>query len=304
MIESLAVWPPKKVVCVGAVVLRGEESALLVHQAKGTSLEGQWSIPWGIVEADEYPEKAVLREIHEEGGITAELMGLLGIQNLSWKSSISIIFLCSHVAGEPKSDGGTETDQAGYFSLSTHCSHHHKMQRNEAERVVFSLKLMPNSLAGEIMQMGVDWSSAAVIDTKEFYGSLTLHDSHWIGLHIDTGWKGEATAIIRLDPIWNDVGIAPTGYCYAWPIILIRFCGATNIAIRDYHDIGGIRRGLYGAETMETDSGHVRTVFTDHYGGEVAIEHDDLLEVLLYQPDGQKHNVPYSEWRHRKLPFR
>lgn len=80
-------WPPRKVVCVGAVVLQGG-SVLLIRQAKGASLEGQWSIPWGIVEPNESPEEAALRETYEEAGVTAEVEGLLGIQNLQWESSI------------------------------------------------------------------------------------------------------------------------------------------------------------------------------------------------------------------------
>ncbi|RMF32257.1 MAG: NUDIX domain-containing protein [Chloroflexi bacterium] len=59
---------PRMTVCVGAVVLQGDQ-ALFVRQAPGHPLEGQWSIPWGIVEAPETPEAAALRETWEEGGI-------------------------------------------------------------------------------------------------------------------------------------------------------------------------------------------------------------------------------------------
>ena len=70
-------WPPKKVICVGAVVQK-ENKVLWIRQANGSSLAGQWSIPWGIVEADEQPEEAALRETLEEGGITARINGFLG----------------------------------------------------------------------------------------------------------------------------------------------------------------------------------------------------------------------------------
>ena len=109
-------WPPKIVACVGAVVLRNER-ALLVRQAEGHSLEGQWSIPWGIVDPDEPPEATAVRETREEGGITAQIEGLLGMQNLRQPGWIGIVFLCKHVTGEPEPDGGIETDRAGYFSL-------------------------------------------------------------------------------------------------------------------------------------------------------------------------------------------
>jgi ADP-ribose pyrophosphatase YjhB (NUDIX family) len=73
-------WPPKLAVCVGAVVLQRDQ-ALFVRQAKGHSLEGQWSIPWGIVDPEETPESAAMRETEEEGGVKAEIKGLLGFQN-------------------------------------------------------------------------------------------------------------------------------------------------------------------------------------------------------------------------------
>lgn len=109
-------WPPKMVVCVGAVVLK-EERALFVRQAEGHSLEGQWSIPWGVVDPGEPPEVTALRETQEEGGISAELEGLLGFQNLRQEGWIGLAFLCRHVSGEPVSDGGAETDRAAYLSL-------------------------------------------------------------------------------------------------------------------------------------------------------------------------------------------
>ncbi len=109
-------WPPKIVACAGAVVLK-EKHVLFVRQAKGHALEGQWSIPWGFIDPGESPELAALRETREESGITAEIEGLLGIQNLRHDGWLSIIFLCRHIGGIPTSDGGIETDQAAYFSL-------------------------------------------------------------------------------------------------------------------------------------------------------------------------------------------
>ena len=114
--EITAEWPPKKVVCAGTVVL-DKNKVLLVRQAKGHSLEGQWSIPWGIVETDEPPDETAVRETVEESGITAEIEGLLGYQNFHWQSMLAFVYLCRHVSGEPASDG-VETDQAGYFSLA------------------------------------------------------------------------------------------------------------------------------------------------------------------------------------------
>jgi ADP-ribose pyrophosphatase YjhB (NUDIX family) len=110
--------PPGIVVCVGGVVL-DEGRILLVRQAQGHTLEGQWTIPWGLIDPGETPEAAVLREIEEEAGVAAEIVGLLGIQSLPepWEGWLGIVFQCKHVSGLPVSDGGRETDRARFFSL-------------------------------------------------------------------------------------------------------------------------------------------------------------------------------------------
>jgi ADP-ribose pyrophosphatase YjhB (NUDIX family) len=94
-----------------------ENKVLLVRQAEGHSLAGQWTIPWGIVEADEQPEITAVRETIEESSIDCEIEGLLGYQNFSWQSMVAFIYLCHHTGGTPTSDG-VETDLAGYFALS------------------------------------------------------------------------------------------------------------------------------------------------------------------------------------------
>ena len=103
------------IVCVGAVVRR-ENSVLLVRQSRGHSLEGQWTIPWGQIGRGESPTTAALREIEEEAGVSAQIEGLLGIQELPepWLGMIGILFLCTHVDGEPIPDM-RETDAAQYF---------------------------------------------------------------------------------------------------------------------------------------------------------------------------------------------
>ena len=114
--QSQPDWPPRMVVCVGTVVLK-DNRALLVRQAPGHALAGRWSIPWGIVDPDETPEAAALRETSEEAGIKAGIDGLLGIQNLPRQGWVAIIFLCHHLSGTPTPDGDIETDRAAYFSL-------------------------------------------------------------------------------------------------------------------------------------------------------------------------------------------
>ncbi len=114
--HSLSQWPPKMAVCAGAVVLK-QNQVLFIRQAPGHSLAGQWSIPWGLVDRDETPDCAAVREIFEESGITAEVTGLLGIQNLRTPGWLGVIFLCRHLDGVPTPDG-VETDRAAYLDLA------------------------------------------------------------------------------------------------------------------------------------------------------------------------------------------
>jgi mutator protein MutT len=103
------------VVCVAAVVTNGDR-ILLVRQAPGHSLQGQWTVPWGRLEAGESPAEAVLREAWEEGGVRAEVQSLLGVQELPapWKGWFALVYLCRHVSGEARPDG-RETDAARFF---------------------------------------------------------------------------------------------------------------------------------------------------------------------------------------------
>lgn len=102
-------------VCVGAVVRRDNE-ILLVRQSAGHSLAGQWTIPWGKLGRGESPSSAALRETLEEGGIVAEIEGLLGVQELPapWVGMIGLLYLCRHANGEPAADNH-ETDAAQFF---------------------------------------------------------------------------------------------------------------------------------------------------------------------------------------------
>lgn len=117
-------FPPRVIVCVGAVVLK-DNKMLFVRQAYG-KLNGKWSIPWGFAYTSDAtggadpPHVAALRETIEESGIEAEIDGLLGIQNHddpeTGAQRLYILFLCHHVSGEPVPDHH-ETNQAEYFSM-------------------------------------------------------------------------------------------------------------------------------------------------------------------------------------------
>jgi ADP-ribose pyrophosphatase YjhB (NUDIX family) len=100
----------------GAVVHEGK--LLLVRRASRRG-HGNWQVPGGFLEPDEAIEMAVVREVAEEAGVQAEVIGVLGVRNRydpDSGNSIYIVLLMRPLSGEPVPDG-KEVDQAGYFTL-------------------------------------------------------------------------------------------------------------------------------------------------------------------------------------------
>lgn len=56
-------------IVVAAVLLDGDGRVLLAQRPQGKTLAGLWEFPGGKIEADERPEAALARELHEELGI-------------------------------------------------------------------------------------------------------------------------------------------------------------------------------------------------------------------------------------------
>jgi ADP-ribose pyrophosphatase YjhB (NUDIX family) len=101
----------------GAVVRDGR--LLLVRRASRRG-RGNWQVPGGFIEPDETIEQAVVREVIEEAGVTAEVEGVLALRNRydpDACNSLYIVLLLRPLSGEPKPDG-YEVDQAGYFTLA------------------------------------------------------------------------------------------------------------------------------------------------------------------------------------------
>ena len=103
---------------VGGAVVR-DERLLLVRRLSRRG-HGNWQVPGGFVEQDETIEKAVVREVEEEAGVTAEVQGVLGIRNRydeDGGNSIYVVMLLNGLSGEPKPDM-TEVDRAEFFTLA------------------------------------------------------------------------------------------------------------------------------------------------------------------------------------------
>ncbi len=93
--------------CAGVVCLRGPE-VLLIRRGKPPRL-GEWSLPGGRIEWGETAAEAALRELREETGVAAELLGLLDVVDGVFKGPdggierhyVLVDFAARWVSGEP-----------------------------------------------------------------------------------------------------------------------------------------------------------------------------------------------------------
>jgi 8-oxo-dGTP diphosphatase len=107
--------PPRNVTSVGAIVV-GPDGLLLVKMAYG-STRGQYMLPGGIVDPGETLDDAVVREVLEETGVSARVIGICGVRSRhdGPDNDTYVIFLLEPIAGDPRSDGH-ENEDARYFT--------------------------------------------------------------------------------------------------------------------------------------------------------------------------------------------
>ena len=105
----------------GVVCLRGGPGSgevLLVRRGTPPRL-GEWSLPGGRVEFGETVAGAALRELHEETGVEAELLGLIdvvdGLFPEAGRHYVLIDFLARWTAGEPRP--GDDAAEARFWPL-------------------------------------------------------------------------------------------------------------------------------------------------------------------------------------------
>ena len=87
----------------GAVVREGK---VLYVRRNYEPHKGTWTLPGGYAEHIETLDEAVIRELREETGIEARVLGVVGVRS-RWGEAgggVLVIFRCELVSGEPQAD--------------------------------------------------------------------------------------------------------------------------------------------------------------------------------------------------------
>lgn len=109
---------PNPVPAVGVVCLRGDEVLLI---RRGTPpRQGQWSLPGGRIEPGERAVDAALRELAEETGVEARILGLVdvvdGIFPEAGRHYVLIDYAAEWTGGEPVA--GDDAADARFMPLN------------------------------------------------------------------------------------------------------------------------------------------------------------------------------------------
>jgi 8-oxo-dGTP diphosphatase len=82
--------PPKHSVSVAGIVINDRDEVLVIKRRDN----GHWEMPGGILELGETFEQGVIREVHEETGITVTVERLTGIYKNMTQGIVALVFRC------------------------------------------------------------------------------------------------------------------------------------------------------------------------------------------------------------------
>ena len=109
--------PLVPVPCVGVVCLRDGE-VLLIRRGREPRM-GEWSLPGGRIEPGERAVDAALRELREETGVEAEILGLVdvvdGLFPEHGRHYVLIDYVAQWTGGEPVA--GDDAAEAAFLSV-------------------------------------------------------------------------------------------------------------------------------------------------------------------------------------------
>lgn len=100
--------------CAGAIVTDAERRVLLLWQPRG-----KYGLPGGVVEQDETPPQAAMREAREEIGVEIEPVYLIGMYHVfggGRPEQVSFVFKAHVVSGEPFAADPNEVLRLEYFA--------------------------------------------------------------------------------------------------------------------------------------------------------------------------------------------
>lgn len=110
----------RPVAAVGIVCLRGEDVLLIRRGAP--PMQNHWSLPGGRIEWGERAQAAALRELKEETGCDAEIIGLVDVVDAvfsaraggePWGHYVLVDYAARWLAGEPAA--GDDAREARFF---------------------------------------------------------------------------------------------------------------------------------------------------------------------------------------------
>ncbi|HKI26700.1 MAG TPA: NUDIX hydrolase [Candidatus Sulfotelmatobacter sp.] len=118
-------FPEQPLVGVGAIIIeprRGKDARVVLVKRAHPPIQGQWSIPGGVLEVGELVREAVVREAREETGLIVEPSDLLGVYDRVLRHSdgrvqyhyVLVDFLCRVVGGELQAAG--DAAEARWFT--------------------------------------------------------------------------------------------------------------------------------------------------------------------------------------------
>lgn len=102
----------------GGIVFNNKNQVLLTKHSQNK----HWSFPKGLIDPGQTPQEAAVREVKEEGGVKAKILGKVGyskyVYTLNDEKIFKIVtyFLMKYISGDPK-DHDWEMEEAGWYEL-------------------------------------------------------------------------------------------------------------------------------------------------------------------------------------------
>lgn len=98
------------------VVLIDDQNRLLLVKRRVAPKQGMWCLPGGFVETGETPERAAVRELQEETGLTGRINTLIGVTTSPgtlYESILMIGYLITCFSGSPMA--GDDASDVDFF---------------------------------------------------------------------------------------------------------------------------------------------------------------------------------------------